>query len=175
MGNIVPGTTRKWHVVEHDPTTWSLEHVEAIWRRHVAGAHGFGLEKAELQEIIRAVLPDARRDVVEDALWPRFAEYDSGGEVNALEVLGGCAVRAERKRPSRCSLVQAFGHAFKEDVQRRRNRPKRSSSLRGSVGDRVQRDEDHLRRFLRRWTAGAVLFKEHAPPGPTNKVGRRRS
>ena len=92
MGNIVKGTTRKWNVVDHDPTTWSLDHVEALRRRHRAGAHGFGLSKEELKDVVRAVLPDARRDIVEDALWPRFAEYDSGGEVNVLEVLGGCCV-----------------------------------------------------------------------------------
>lgn len=92
MGNVVPGAQRKHLVNETDPTTWRLEHVEAIRLRYLAGNHDFGLEKEQLREIVQSVLPDETHDVVELVLWPRFAEYNSGGEVNILEVLGGLAV-----------------------------------------------------------------------------------
>ena len=91
MGNAT-GAQRKYLVNEADPTTWRLEHVEAIRERYLAGNHDFGLEKEQLREIVQSVLPHETGDVVEQVLWPRFAEYNSGGEVNVLEVLGGLAV-----------------------------------------------------------------------------------
>ena len=92
MGNVLPGASRKLSVDECDPSTWRLEHVEAIRMRYLAGNHDFGLEKDQLSAIVHSVLPDDIRDVVEEVLWPRFAEYNSGGEVNILEILGGLAV-----------------------------------------------------------------------------------
>ena len=92
MGNVQPGATRKLAVDEHNPSTWRLEHVEAIRLRYLAGNHDFGLDKESLRAIVHSVLPEETHDVVEEVLWPRFAEYNSGGEVNILEVLGGLAV-----------------------------------------------------------------------------------
>ena len=105
MGNLESGVQRTITVVDNDPTTWSLEHVEALWRRHQAGAHGFGLHRKEIKEIVRAIFPDAKKDVVGDMIWPRFAEYDSGGEVNALEVLGGLAVVAQGSLEGKANFV----------------------------------------------------------------------
>ena len=105
MGNLESGVQRTIQVIDNDPTTWSLEHVEALWRRHQAGAHGFGLHRKELKDIVRAIFPDAKKDVVGDMIWPRFAEYDSGGEVNALEVLGGLAVVAQGSLEGKANFV----------------------------------------------------------------------
>ena len=57
MGNLESGVQRTIQVIDNDPTTWSLEHVEALWRRHQAGAHGFGLDRKEIKEIVRAIFP----------------------------------------------------------------------------------------------------------------------
>lgn len=105
MGNLESGVARRVAVVDNDPTSWSLEHVEALYRRHQAGAHGFGLQRKELKEIVRAIFPDAKKDVVGDVLWPRFAEYDSGSEVNALEVLGGLAVVSQGSLENKANFV----------------------------------------------------------------------
>ena len=68
MGNAT-GAQRKYLVNEVDPTTWRLEHVEAIRERYLAGNHDFGLEKEQLREIVQSVLPHETGDVVEQVLW----------------------------------------------------------------------------------------------------------
>lgn len=105
MGNV-QGATRKLAVDEHNPSTWRLEHVEAIRLRYLAGNHDFGLEKESLREIVHSVLPDSEtHDVVEEVLWPRFAEYNAGGEVNILEVLGGLSVVCHASLDDKCAFA----------------------------------------------------------------------
>ncbi|KAJ1455748.1 hypothetical protein M885DRAFT_464057 [Pelagophyceae sp. CCMP2097] len=89
MGNAVGS---KHMTIEERPETWRLEVVEAIHQCYLTGNHDFGVNQPALAELFKTVLPDIATNPANTVIWPRFAEYDSGTEVNILEVLAGLAV-----------------------------------------------------------------------------------